>query len=130
METLILQKDKLPKLIEKLSSSHVLYGPTEENGFSLFKQISNFKELNLKYLLTRVPPKSLIFKQTETLFKFIPGRKGTVTSSEINEEKSIIFAIRPCDARSFKILDPVFNGDFEDHFYSTIIKGKVVEVLN
>lgn len=126
MENLILQKDKLPELIEKLSSNHVLYGPTEENGFSLFKQISNFDELNLKYLLTRVPPKSLIFKQTETLFKFIPGRKGTVTSPEINEEKSIIFAIRPCDARSFKILDPVFKGDFEDPFYISKRKNTVL----
>lgn len=117
MENLILHKEKLPELISKLSSEHILYGPTEEDGFSLFKQIKNHNELNLDYLLTRVSPKSIIFKQTETLFTFKPGRKGSVKSSNIEEEKSVVFAIRPCDARSFSILDPVFNGDFEDPFY-------------
>ncbi|MCK5409088.1 MAG: 4Fe-4S dicluster domain-containing protein [Candidatus Heimdallarchaeota archaeon] len=128
MENLILNKEKLPELISKLSSEHILYGPTEEDGLSQFKQIKNHNELNLDYLLTRVSPKSIIFKQTETLFTFKPGRKGSVKSSNIEVEKSIIFAIRPCDARSFSILDPVFNGDFEDPFYlskrnNTVIIG-------
>ncbi len=117
MENLVLQKDQFPDFIKGLTSNHIVYGPVKEDGFSLFKNIKEAGELNLKYLLTRVSPKSLIFKQTETLFKFTPGRKGSVSSSEIYDEKSIIFAIRPCDARSFKILDPVFNGDFEDPFY-------------
>lgn len=117
MEKLILQKEKLPELISKLSSKHILYGPTEEDGLLQFKQIKNHNELNLDYLLTRISPKSIIFKQTETLFTFKPGRKGSVKSSNIEAEKSVVFAIRPCDARSFSILDPVFNGDFEDPFY-------------
>ena len=117
MENLILNKEKLPELISKLSSEHTLYGPTEEDGLLQFKQIKNHNELNLDILLTRVSPKSIIFKQTKTLFTFKPGRKGSVKSSDIEVEKSVVFAIRPCDARSFSILDPVFNGDFEDPFY-------------
>ncbi len=126
MESLVLSKNKLPELINKISSEHILYGPTEENNYSSFKQILNFDEMNLSYLLSRVSPKSILFKQTETLFKFIPGRKGSVKSSEIPEEKSVIFAIRPCDARSFSILDGVFNGDYEDPFYISKRKNTVL----
>ena len=75
MENLILQKEKFPEFINRLTSDNIVYGPVKEDGFSLFKQIKESKEMNLKYLLTRVSPKSLIFKQTETLFKFIPGGK-------------------------------------------------------
>ncbi len=126
MENVILQKEKLPEFIKNLASNHIVYGPTKEDGYSIFRHIQESGELNLKYLLTRVSPKSLIFKQTETLFKFTPGRKGSVTSSDIYEEKSVIFAIRPCDARSFKILDPVFDGDFEDPFYISKRKNTIL----
>jgi len=75
--------------------------------------------MNLEYLLPRIPTKSIFFKQTETLFKFSPGRKGVIKPIEIPKEEYVIFGIRPCDARSFTMLDPVFQGDYKDPFYNS-----------
>ena len=77
----------------------------------------NFKEINMKYNNTKVPPKSLLFCQTETLFKFTPGTKGKIQSPDIDNGKKAVFGIRPCDAKSFAIIDPIFKEDFEDPFY-------------
>ena len=117
MKSVVLSKKKLPELVKGISSKNTIYGPTEENGYSSFKQIQSFEEMDLSYLLSRVSPKSVFFNQTETLFKFIPGRKGSLKPTEIPDEKNVIFAIRPCDARSISMLDGIFDGDFKDPFY-------------
>ncbi|MHA1198619.1 MAG: 4Fe-4S dicluster domain-containing protein [Candidatus Heimdallarchaeaceae archaeon] len=128
MKSLLLTKEKLPDLVNAIASKQILFGPKEENSYSSFKQIHDFNELDLNYLLSRVSPKSIIFKQTETLFKFVPGRKGSAKSIDIPNERSVIFAIRPCDARGISMLDKVFDGDYVDPFYlsrrnNTILVG-------
>ena len=117
MSSYILSKENLPKFISELVSKYKVFAPVEDNDVTLFKDIKNSKEINLKYTNSRIPPKNLLFYQTETLFKFIPGTKGKIQSPEIDNGKKVIFGIRPCDARSYAIIDPVFKEDFEDPFY-------------
>ena len=117
MSSYILSKENLPKFISELVSKYKVFAPVEDNDVTLFKDIKNSKEINLKYTNSRIPPKNLLFYQTETLFKFIPGTKGKIQSPEIDNGKKVIFGIRPCDARSYVIIDPVFKEDFEDPFY-------------
>ena len=60
---------------------------------TLFKQIKNPKEIQLKYNNSKLPPKHLLFCQTETLFKFTPGTKGKIQSPEIDNGKKAVFGI-------------------------------------
>lgn len=73
----------------------------------------------MKFSNSMVPPKGLLFKQTETLFKFTLGKTGEIDPIGFPEEKRVIFGIRPCDAKSLDILDPVFKGDYNDPYYLT-----------
>jgi len=122
MENLVMSKEKLPEMLTEIASKYALFGPIEENGFTSFKQISNSQEINLDYLLSRISPKSLIFQQTETLFTFSKGKEVKVNTLKTDEAKRVIFGIRPCDARGYSILDPVFEGkkegDYKDPFYT------------
>ena len=122
MEQLTLPKEKLPELLGEIGSKFELVGPIEENGFLAFRKINDPKEINLDILLSRVPPKSLIFQQTETLFTYAKGKDSKVQTPKIEETKRVIFGIRSCDARGFDIIDPVFmgkkEGDYTDPFYT------------
>ena len=119
MEQLTIPKEKLPEMLDKLAREVKIFAPVEENGYASLLQIEKAEDMNLDFLLPRVPAKKLVFDQTETLFKFKPGKKGEIISREFPKEESAVFGIRPCDARSFFILDPVFRGDFKDPLYST-----------
>ena len=121
MDNLILPKEKLADLLAEIVAKFTLIGPKEETGFTEFREIKDPSEINLDYLLSRVPPKSLLFKQTETLFTFTKGKEIKVETPKIDPGKRIIFGIRPCDARGYDLLNPVFDGrdegDYKDPFY-------------
>jgi len=117
MSSYILLKEDLPKFIKELIDKNKVFAPVDDNGITLFKEIKNPKEINLKYNNSKLPPKNLLFCQTETLFKFTPGTKGEIKPPDIDNGKKAVFGIRPCDAKSFAIIDPVFKEDFEDPFY-------------
>jgi ferredoxin len=74
--------------------------------------------MNLDFCNSEIPPKKLLFHQTETLFKFTPGTKAKIESVDVDEKK-VIFGIRPCDAKSIAILDHAFKGDYEDPYFLT-----------
>jgi ferredoxin len=117
MSGYILSKDNLPKFITEIMSKYKMFAPTDIDGVTLFTQIKNPKEIQMKYNNSKLPPKHLLFCQTDTLFKFTPGTKGKIQSPDIDNGKKAVFGIRPCDAKSFAIIDPVFKEDFEDPFY-------------
>ena len=119
MSSYLLSKENFQKFISELIDKYKVYAPVEDNDVTLFKEINNFKEINLKYTNSKMPPKNLIFSQTETLFKFTPGNEGNIEASVIENVNTVIFGIRPCDAKSFAIIDPIFKEDYEDPFYSS-----------
>ncbi len=112
---MILPKDKLDDWLAALKK-YALFAPTESNGVTQFTPINDPTEMLLEHNSLR-PPKEILFPQTETMFKFTYGEKKEITPPAINNEKRIIFGIRPCDARSFSILDHVFDGDYKDEYY-------------
>jgi len=117
MDKLILLKNNLDKFLKILMADGEVFAPVDSDGVTLFKNIKNPSEINMEFSNSKVTPKTLLFKQTETLFKFTPGIKGKIESADIENGKSVIFGIRPCDAKSFHILDYAFKGDFEDPYY-------------
>jgi len=130
MDKLILPKSKMPDFINEMVSSYPVFAPVENDGVALFKQIKNHSEMNLNFSNSTIPPKSLLFKQTETLFKFIPGKSAKIDPIDISNGKTVIFGIRPCDAKSLDILDHVFKDDYEDPYYLTRRKNTVLVGLS
>lgn len=130
MEKFTLSKSEVPKFIEAISSQNTVYAPVNEGDLTLFKQIQSPSEINIDFSNSDMPPKALIFPQTETLFKYVPGKKGKIDPVQLNEKKSVIFGIRPCDAKSFAILDQVFTGDYEDPYFNARRKNSVLVGLS
>ena len=67
----------------------------------------------------RIPPKELLFPRSEVLFSFKKdGNDIKIEEPADDPKENIIFGIRNCDARGFKILDTFFGtGHFKDNYY-------------
>lgn len=130
METFTLSKNEAPKFIDVISRENIIYAPVNEGDLVLFKQIQRSSDVNLNFSNSDMPPKSIVFPQTETLYKYVLGKKGKIDSVKLNEKKSVIFGIRPCDAKSFAILDQLFAGDYEDPYFNARRKNSVLVGLS
>jgi ferredoxin len=120
MEKLLLSKKKLPDFIKEIQKTYRVIAPVKNDDIVSFKDITKPSEITTDYLNSQVPPKDILFQQTETMFTFDLGKKGTIAPKDIDTKKTVIFGIRPCDAKNFKILDYVFkDDDFEDPYYLT-----------
>ena len=111
-----MRKDKIGELVQILSRN-TLYAPVKRDGITTFEKVEKVDDIEFDYQNSDVPPKNVVFPQTETVFKYTLGKDQKIEVPKENG-KNIILGIRPCDARSFSILDKVFEKDFLDIYYS------------
>ncbi|MFZ5595663.1 MAG: 4Fe-4S dicluster domain-containing protein [Bacillota bacterium] len=113
---MIIAKNNLPALLDKLIAEYEVYAPVKEGSYSLYKQISNGSDAYFGFLNTKIPPKGILFPQSEKLFKY----SGAQMEECIDDKKKVAFGIRPCDANSMLLLDNVFKNDqYTDPYYMT-----------
>jgi sulfhydrogenase subunit beta (sulfur reductase) len=117
-------KEKLNSVIEALSKKALLFVPVQEGEVVLFKPFATRQTLCFSRP-ANLPPKEVIFPQSENLFNFNlkkdPENLKKV-SVELKENlefpPAIIFGCRPCDAQGFRIYDRVYlEPDTIDPYY-------------
>jgi len=126
MEKFILPKEKFAEWMNKVIPAYQVFAPVKEDELIVFKQVKNPSEIDQKFINSNIPPKSLLFQQTEALFTFTNGKNIQITPTTSPNEKTLIFGIRPCDAKSLSVLDYVFKGDYEDPYYLTKRKNTLL----
>ncbi|MHB8779929.1 MAG: 4Fe-4S dicluster domain-containing protein [Candidatus Geothermincolia bacterium] len=112
----ILTKDKLSAALEELAKFRLM-APTLSDEVVLFKQVTDPAEVTLDYANSTVPPKRVVFPQTETLFKFEEGKAELEEKTGEEEGPTVIFGLRPCDARAMAIVEKLFSWDYDDPYY-------------
>ncbi|TFH31281.1 MAG: 4Fe-4S ferredoxin [Promethearchaeota archaeon] len=115
----ILPKSQLHDLLQKLSKDFTVFTPKKKGSTFEFDFFNENEQDFTLYQNTRVPPKKLLFPQNEVLFSFKKSQEGVEINEPIEPEgKQIVFGIRNCDTRSFKILDIFFSsGKYSDPYY-------------
>jgi sulfhydrogenase subunit beta (sulfur reductase) len=114
----ILTKKALPQWVKKLESYRI-YAPLKNGDLWNYEVIDQPEDINLDYLNTVLSPKKLIFPQRETFLEFSTSNDGNLEIKEVlpEENPSVIFGVRPCDAKALTLTDKVFGGEFEDLYY-------------
>ena len=110
-------KDKLPGVLSGLEGYQV-FAPTVTGDIVRFKEVEDPSGVTLDYVNSKVPPKELMFPETETLFKYKMGESAIDPAVPDAGAKRVIFGIRPCDARAYAIVDRLFNWDFVDPYFT------------
>ena len=107
-------RDKLADVLSGLKEFQV-FAPAAVGDVLRFKEVEDPASVSLDYSNSTVPPKELMFPQTETLFKYRLGQNDIEPT--VPEAQRVVFGIRPCDAQAYSIVDNVFGWDLPDPYY-------------
>jgi len=111
VRAVLIAKDQISVLLAALLQGRQLFAPVDDGGVIAFRQVDSPQEVVLEYHNSTVPPKRLFFPQTETLFRYgLEGEQLALAEPQAASGEKVLFGVRPCDARSFTLLDRVFTG--------------------
>lgn len=117
---MIISKKDVPAFLDSLISEYRVFAPVKIDSYTGFRQIGSGTEAVLDYSNTKIPPKGILFPQSEKLFTYSVTGEGVKVEEVIDSAKSVVFGIRPCDAKSITLLDNVFDNDkYQDPYYLT-----------
>jgi ferredoxin len=122
MKTFSISKDKWSQGLESLTESYQLFGPVKEAEFHNFKELDKGQAPDLSCLNTRLSPKSIIYPQSQALFKYSldESREDHHIMQEVDTEYSpkAVIGIRPCDARAFLLVGHNFDTpEYKDPYW-------------
>jgi len=114
-----MEKSELPVLIGELTKEYEVFAPVKEKNIVSFERLSSENRAYLDFPNTKKPPKDIFFPQTETLFTYRIGEKDVeIVEVSAIKGKRVLLGVRPCDARSFVLLDKFFSsGEYKDIYY-------------
>lgn len=120
MSRFVLKKEALLDWLRKKIDENDVYAPAVEAGQYLFRPVERVEDIDLSRTNTKNAPKAAFFPHTEVMLTFRTAEGGPVITSEGREGRPmILFGLRPCDARSFVILDRLFlGGEYVDPYYA------------
>ena len=105
MDTLKLQKGNLENFLQKLGEEFAVFAPVMSDGIVSFLELRPGQKSVLDFPRTHKPPKDIFYPQTEVMLRY--GRDG-LQSAEYKGKPIALFGVRPCDAKSFILLERVF----------------------
>ena len=108
------EKKDIPTLLGNLVREFTLIAPVKRDNLTSFEQVLSPEEVILTAKNTDLSPKGSLFPQNQAIFSY----EGGEVKKEGAATKRILFCVRPCDAKSFGLLDRVFcEGEFTDTYY-------------
>jgi sulfhydrogenase subunit beta (sulfur reductase) len=109
-----ISKDRIVSLIDELIGQYDVLAPVREDGVVRFDQITSGDQALLNFANAKLSPKDVFFPASEVMFSY----EGTRVEVPSLAAKRVLFGVRPCDARSFVLLEKVFSApDYPDVYY-------------
>ncbi len=102
--------EKISELATELMEKGDLLAPVKEASGHNFVQISDPHKVDLNFYNTLMSPKSAFFPQKEDFVKYKVGKPLSEAEQVLlNLKPAFLFGTRPCDVKSFEIMDIHFN---------------------
>ncbi|MFC2058449.1 4Fe-4S dicluster domain-containing protein [Chloroflexota bacterium] len=116
--TQILDKKELSAWLDRLLKEHLVVAPQSEGELTLFLPVNSTDDIVLDFENTSLSPKEWLFPKTETLFAAKREDGDYELSPSDIEQKTVIFGIRPCDAKAIAMLDFPFLAEPADSLWA------------
>ena len=119
METRLIKKDALALIVKKMAADVRVYAPVKEGDNVFFTFLAQGDEPLTRFANTKNAPKNLFFPHTEKMMRYTRTTRGVeFTGVRSKAKEAVLFGARPCDARSFTLLDRLFDQEqCQDLFY-------------
>ncbi|MCL2883266.1 MAG: 4Fe-4S dicluster domain-containing protein [Coriobacteriia bacterium] len=116
---MLLAKDRLNELLDHLSTEARVYVPARIETQTRFALYSDTVKPNFKLVNTELPPKDILFPQTQNMYRYGFDAEGVPFIDPIHDaDDVVIFGARSCDVRSIECMDDVFlTKGYVDEFY-------------
>ena len=110
---------ELIALLQNILNEQILYAPVLVGGVELYQEIEHVEDIFWNFTRPGKSVKEVVFPQTETLMVIKESDKNLTVHENISNEKTVIFGVRPCDARGMQALDSMFfHTDPIDSYYA------------
>ena len=112
---LVLNKNYLSYWLRQLRKEMQLIGPMRGfKGDFVFKSIGQIHEISLDCPASTPLPKEFVFPHVEEMFEKVFSEQEIKDLQ--NNEKRIIFGIRPCDMSAINLIDRFYSSKFESSY--------------
>ena len=102
--------EKIPELAAALMDKGSLLAPVKEASGHNFAEIKDPQKVDLNFYNTIMSPKGAFFPHKEDFIKYNTGKPTSEAEQiEVDPKPVFLFGVRPCDVRSFSIMDIHFN---------------------
>jgi sulfhydrogenase subunit beta (sulfur reductase) len=102
---------KISDLAAQLMQKGTLVAPVREDAGLNFREISDVQQVDLSFYNTLMSPKSAFFPQTEDFVRYDKNKSvQDAQCVDLNLKTVFLFGVRPCDVKSFEIMDIHFSG--------------------
>jgi sulfhydrogenase subunit beta (sulfur reductase) len=119
MEKKLIAKDELAAIAEKLAETMTVIAPVADEDNVLFAPFKKGNKVKLGAGNTKNAPKNYMFPRSECMLKYTRTKAGVEFSGEtLDASPTVLFGVKPCDARSFWLLDFLFDQEkYKDPYY-------------
>jgi len=126
MKVVKIDKSQWSQGLTKSRESYQLYGPVETDGFHSFKALAADQQPDMACVNTRLSPKAILFPQSEAIVEYSLDSNDAdhhvQKSTPIDENPRAIVGIRPCDAKSVRLLNLNFdNAEYQDPYWVKVL---------
>jgi len=102
--------DEISQLTAVLMEMGTLIAPVKEISGHNFMEIADPGQVDLDFYNTIMSPKSAFFPQKEDFVRYKTAEKLSAAETVLLDTKPVfLFGVRPCDVKSFQIMDIHFN---------------------
>lgn len=114
MDARAIDKGRIVSLLDELIEGYEVFAPVMSDDVVLFDKIAWGSEARLDFGNSKRLPKEALFPPSEVMFIY----EGAQAEAPPSKGDRVLFGIRPCDARSFLLLDKIFDTpDYQDAYY-------------
>ncbi|MBM3333660.1 4Fe-4S dicluster domain-containing protein [Candidatus Sumerlaeota bacterium] len=131
MQRWIVTRDNLSDLIRRWAAERLVLAPVKREAVE-FEPVSAADEICFGYRNTRSPAKQFFFRPSEAMlrFDFTAAPEKQVVEMQPAARPTVLFGVRPCDARSLVLLDRVFMGEqYRDPYYAARREATLIVAL-
>jgi ferredoxin len=103
--------EKISELAAVLMGKGSLLAPVKEVSGHNFAEIKDPQKVDLNFYNTIISPKGAFFPHKEDYIKYKVGKPVSEAEQiKVDSKPVFLFGVRPCDVKSFSIMDIHFNG--------------------
>ncbi|MFP4459069.1 MAG: 4Fe-4S dicluster domain-containing protein [Candidatus Zixiibacteriota bacterium] len=125
MEKYILKKDNTRTFLDFMEERFAVYIPADDDGVYIFMELGDVKAPALDIPRTNRPPKDIFYPQREIMFRY--DAEGNMVDTKYRGKPPFIFGIRPCDVRSYELLEKTFiDPKYKDDYWAARRKDHII----